>query len=45
MAVELQKLITLALHNITFSAVGLEMDIDLAKVSTPQCLISQNYRI
>jgi len=30
-AVELQKLMTLELHNITFSAVGSEMDIDLAK--------------
>jgi len=31
MAVELQKMITLELHNITFSAVVLETDIDLAK--------------
>jgi len=38
MAAELQKIITL---NITFSTGGLEMDIDLAKVSTTQCLISQ----
>jgi len=42
MAMELQKMITL---NITFSTVGLKMDIDLAKASTPQCLISQNHRI
>ena len=28
---ELQKMTTLELHNITFSAVGLETDIDLAK--------------
>jgi len=31
MAVELQMMITLELHNITFNAVGLETDIDLAK--------------
>jgi len=31
MVVELQKMVTLELHNITFSAVGLETDIDLAK--------------
>jgi len=31
MAVELQKMVTLELHNITFSTVGLEKDIDLAK--------------
>jgi len=31
MAVELQKMVTLELHNVTFSAVRLETDIDLAK--------------
>jgi len=31
MVVELEKIITLELHNITSSAVGLETDIDLAK--------------
>jgi len=29
--VELQKFVTLELHSITFSTVGLETDIDLAK--------------
>jgi len=31
MAVGLQKIITLELHNVTISTVGSEMDIDLAK--------------
>jgi len=31
MAVELQMMIALELHNITISTVGLEVDIDLAK--------------
>ena len=31
MAVELQKMITLELHNITISTVGSEINIDLAK--------------
>jgi len=31
MAVELQKIVTLELHNITISAVGSETDSDLAK--------------
>ena len=44
MAVELQKMITLQLHNITFSTMGLQMGIDSAKVSIAQCLISQNHR-
>jgi len=44
-AAELQKMIPLGLHNITFSAVGLETNIDLQKVSTPQRLISQKHRI
>ena len=35
-------MIALELHNITFSSAGLEMDIDLVKVSTTQCLISQS---